>query len=246
MESLVSTARPKHEIQAKRREVMDRLMETSATIKSPHITEISSTDLSLLYDLYDSIFFDQQLKSSGLVVNFSLSRRMTRSAGKTIWQKQTKKEVQTLRVFEIRIGVDLFFHYHLTEGSKRVCGLETQDSLEALVLVFEHELCHVLEHLSYGNTNCSKDRFKSIAGNLFAHTASHHQLPTKGQIVSQELNVRPGDTVSFYFQGKKLDGFIHRINKRATVMVQSKNGPYRDKNGIRYSKYYVPLGRIRS
>jgi len=51
---------------------------------------------------------------------FSLSRRMTRSAGLTLCPKNIDKIQPEELVLEIRMGVDFFFHYSLIEGSKTV------------------------------------------------------------------------------------------------------------------------------
>jgi hypothetical protein len=166
---------------------------------------------------------------------------MTKSAGLTLCPKNIDKAKPEELVIEIRIGVDYFFQYGLVEGCKTVCGVKTSDSLEALQLVFEHELCHVMEFIHFKESNCGGERFKAIASNLFGHTESYHKLPTHRQIANQKLGLNIGDTVSFTFEGKRLKGILYNINKRATVMVRNNNGPLVDDKGNRYSKYYVPL-----
>ncbi|HBG22774.1 MAG TPA: hypothetical protein DDW83_05910, partial [Peptococcaceae bacterium] len=126
-------------------------------------------------------------------------------------------------------------------GPKPVCGVDTDTSLQALQLVFEHELCHVIEYICFHKSNCSGGRFKTIANNLYGHTASHHNLPTYKQIAKQKFVLNIGDSVSLTFKGKKLKGILHNINKRATVLVSDKTGSFTDKQGKRYAKYYVPL-----
>lgn len=234
----------KRDVYSNRCKVAAALIESSKSIKNTRISAISTEDLYMLYNLYDDIFFDKKLKGSGIIVSFSLSRRMTSSAGKTFFKKPTSDGSQSPQndcIYEIRIGVDFFFNYNLTSGKKLVCGIETDNSLDALLLVFEHELCHVLEQAFYGDSNCSKQRFKTLASNLFDHKASHHQLPTHRQIAYECHDLKVGDLVSFSFDGKCHKGIINRINKRATVMVESRDGDYRDKKGKRYNKYYVPL-----
>ena len=49
---------------------------------------------------------------------------------------------------------------------------------------------------------------------------------------------------TFSNEGQQRRGFVNRITKRATVLVQDKKGtPYSD--GKRYVKYYVPLNQLR-
>jgi hypothetical protein len=217
-------------------------MQQSPNIKDGTISTISTADLKLLFELYDQVFLENWFKESFKgKLKFSLSRRMTKSAGLTLCPKNVDKISPEELVIEIRIGVDFFFHYGLIKGSKSVCGVKTSSSLEALQLVFEHELCHVLEFINFKRSNCSGERFKAIANNLFGHTESYHKLPTHKQIAMQKLGLKIGDTVTFNSEGKRLTGIIYNINKRATVMVRNNKGPLIDKRGNRYSKYYVPL-----
>jgi len=239
---LLTTKRHKNDIDSKRAEILRLLTLESPNIKNGVIDSISTGDLKLMFQLYDRIFFENRFKDNFKgKVRFSLSRRMTRSAGLTIFPKNIDKIKPEELVLEIRIGVDFFFHYGLLEGSKTVCGIRTNNSLEALQLVFEHELCHAIEFIHFKESNCSGDRFRTIANNLFGHTESYHKLPTHKQIANQKLGLNLGDTVSFTFEGKKLTGILYNINKRATVMVRDKNGSLADNQGNRYSKYYVPL-----
>jgi hypothetical protein len=131
---------------------------------------------------------------------------MTKSAGLTLCPKNIDKAKPEELVIEIRIGVDYFFQYGLVEGCKTVCGVKTSDSLEALQLVFEHELCHVMEFIHFKESNCRGERFKAIASNLFGHTESYNKLPTHRQIANQKLGLNIGDTVSINFEGKRLKG----------------------------------------
>ncbi|HYE83765.1 MAG TPA: hypothetical protein VEG39_16570 [Clostridia bacterium] len=229
-------------IKDKRKEVSKRLQLKSVNINSGTINTISAADLKLLFKLYDEIFLENWFEESFRgKLKFSLSRQMTKSAGLT----RCPKNIHTIKpeevVIEIKIGVDFFFHYGLIEGNKMVGGVDTQNSLEALQLVFEHELCHVIEFIHFGKSNCGRERFKTMAGSLFGHTESHHKLPTHRQIANQKLGLNIGDTVTFTYEGVRHTGILYNINKRATVMVRNENGPLADRQGRRYSKYYVPL-----
>jgi len=222
------------------------LRQGSDNINSKTINTMSAADLKLLFQLYDEVFLENWFKEGFKgKLRFSLSRQMTKSAGLT----RCPKNINTIKpeelVIEIKIGVDFFFHYNMLEGSKAVGGVDTGSSLEALQLVFEHELCHVIEFIHFSKSNCRGERFKTLAGNLFGHTESHHKLPTHKQIANEKLGLNIGDDVAFTFEGKKLTGILYSINKRATVMVRDKNGPLADKQGRRYSKYYVPLNILK-
>jgi hypothetical protein len=233
------------DIRKKRKDIASLLTGSSKCITDGAIKSISTEDMKLLFKLYDGIFLDnwftQNYKGK---IRFSLSQRMTKSAGKTLCPKNPGKIKPEDLTIEIRIGVDFFFQYDLIDSSKAVCGIKTSCSLEALQLVFEHELCHAMEFILFGESSCSRQRFKSLASSLFGHTESYHKLPTHKEIASQRLGLKIGDTVSFSFDGEKLTGILYNINKRATVMVRDPKGTLVDKPGNRYTKYYVPLAYL--
>lgn len=242
MDRIVTIRIQKDEIILRRKEVARALLLHSTGIKSGMVSSLSVEDLTLLFWLYDRIFFNNGF-AEGFAgkLKFSISRRMTKSAGITLCPRRIDRIKPEELVIEIRIGVDFFLQYGMLDGSKFVCGIKTENSLEALLLVFEHELCHAVEFITFKKSSCKGKRFKTIAGNIFGHTESYHKLPTNRQIASQKLGLKLGDTVSFDFEGKRLTGILYNINKRATVMVRDRKGQLADKHGNRYSKYYVPL-----
>jgi len=230
------------EIQCKRTQMAEQLMQKSSGIKSPQLTSISTVDLQLLFELYDETFFQNWFQNHfNGKMKFSLSRKMTNSAGKTLCPKNISKIKPGDLVLEIRIGVDFFLYYGQLAKSNTVCGLKTTNSLEALLLVFEHELCHVLEFLLFGKSSCKGVRFKTMAGNMFGHTDSYHKLPTNKQIANKVFGLKIGDAVSFRHKERRLTGLLYNVNKRAVVLVPDRSGMLADRQGKRYTKYYVPL-----
>ncbi len=245
MLDLINIKQKSQDIRNKRIQIAAFLKEASRNIKSNTIEMISASDLKLMFELYDKIFFQSWFKNSFQgKLKFSLSRRMTRSAGLTLCPKNIDSIKPEELSIEIRIGVDFFFHYGTVKGTNAVCGINTSSSLEAMQLVFEHELCHVIEFVLFKRSNCSGNRFKAIANNIFGQTESYHRLPTHKQIARQKMGINIGDTVSFTFEGKRLTGILYNINKRATVIVNDKGGHLTDRAGNRYSKYYVPLSLL--
>lgn len=233
-------------IKEKRSKVYDELINISPNIKSGIITQIASSDVKLLFELYDAVFFEGYFKENFKGrLKFSLSTRMTRSAGKTIYPKNLMNMRIEDAQFEIRMGVDFFLRYYETDKDKLVNGIKTKDSLEAFQMVFEHELCHFIEAVEFKETDCRKDRFKTISFNIFGHKSVYHELPTSSEIVSIKYGFKIGDKIFFEFENRKYEGFISNISKRATVMVRNNNGNYEDSKGKRYTKYYVPLEKLR-
>jgi len=232
-------------IDEKRMVVREALFRESSNIKSCKIDRISNDDLFILFKQYNEVFLnDWFTKKFPGKMQFNLSRHMTRSAGITKCPKNYNAKKPHENSITICIGVDFFLKYDYLEGSKMVCGLETHNSLEALQMVFEHELIHAIEFILFQKSSCKKNRFKDTVRNIFGHTKSHHQIPTNSIIASKKYGINIGDRVQFQFENAHLVGFIAKINKRAVVMVRDRRGQFIDKQGVRYRKYYVPLGLL--
>ena len=235
----------KEEIIEKRNIIRNKFIIKSKNVNSGNIQCMSNEDLKILFYLYDEEFFAHYFSGNFKGnLKFSLSTRMTSAAGKTIYSRKIKMLQEEEETYEIRMGIKFFFQYNKVERDKIVSGINTVDSLEAFQIVFEHELCHLIELHVYKESSCKKLRFKTMVNNIFAHTDVHHQLPSQQEIISEDYGFKIGQKVSFISEGKKYSGFIYKINKRATVMVKDKKGTYRDGQGVTYSKWYVNFGQL--
>lgn len=229
----------------KRAEVTRRFMAVSPNVKTPVISRIAASDVRLLFDIYDEIFFERRLSGEFPgQFRFSLSPRLTRSAGKTLCPRNIAQLKPGEAVLEIRMGLHFFFQFDAVRTEKTVGGITAHSSLEAFQLVLEHELCHVLEFITFHASNCNGKRFRTIARNLFGHTESYHRLPTQRQIAAEKYGLKIGASVAFRCENKQIQGMLYRIHKRAIVMVKDKKGNYVDKQGNRYTKYSVPVGLL--
>ncbi|MBK5240141.1 hypothetical protein [Clostridium sp.] len=235
----------KEEIVRKRNVIRNEFIIKSENVSSGRLTQMSNEDLKVLFSLYDEEFFGGYFNTKFIgCLKFSLSTRMTSAAGKTIYSRKIKELQEDEENYEIRMGIKFFFEYYKVEREKIVSGISTKDSLEAFQIVFEHELCHLLELHIFKESSCKKQRFKIMVYKLFGHTEVNHQLPSQKEIVSEKYGIIIGQRVSFFSEGKKYNGFIHKINKKATVMVLDKDGTYRDAPGNKYSKRYVSFENI--
>ena len=84
-----------------------------------------------------------------------------------------------------------------------------------------------------------------MAQRLFGHTAFTHQLPTSEEIAHVQYGVKVGDKVAFDFEGRKITGVLHKVHKRAIVMVAHEKGKFVDEKGKRHTKFYVPLAMLK-
>ncbi len=228
------------DIAEKRKSVKRRLFRESENIKSESFDKISEEDLYLLFELYDEIFlcgwFKQKFRRK---INFKLSRQLTRSAGNT----RTRKNISAIKPeeveFEVKISLNHLMNFNKAERIKYVGGIEAASVLDSLMLVFEHELCHVIEFLVRHKSSCSKKPFMDLINNIFGHTEHTHKLVGSGEANISEYGLRPGDSVKFKYGSSTMEGFIQKMNKKATVMCPDKHGNYIDKSGRRYVKFCV-------
>jgi hypothetical protein len=233
-----------NEIIYRRDKVRQGVICESYNIKCGKIIDISADDLKLIFKLYDKCFFNSYFKENfNGVLDFSLSKRLTRSAGVTVKYKNNNKK--NIEKYEIKIGINFFLRFDELSRDKMVNGIYTKDSLDALLLVMEHEICHLIEFHVYGDSNCKGIRFRGISSRLFNHNGRYHQLPTNIEIANERFGLRVGDNVCFEYEGRMMKGIIYRINVRATVMVNDRNGQYCDGKGERYAKWYIPLKELK-
>ena len=219
-------------------------MGDSHFLRSPNFTVITPADLSRMFERYDRNFFDGLLRrevgrlAKGRLA-FRLAPRMTRAGGKT-FRIGRRGDLR----YEIAISTRLLFlSFDDVSRPTTVCGVLCTDRLSALQRIMEHEMLHLLEFLVWNQSSCAASRFKTMARNIFGHGASTHDLVTPVERARARLDLRIGEEVSFEFEGRSLRGVLNRVNRRATVLVESQAG-VRYTNGKRYEKFYIPLGML--
>ncbi len=84
---LVGLRYTEHEVALRTRAIYEMVLRHSPRITTGNFTSAASSDLALLFDLYDESFFAgaarQLVQASGAPLIFGLSPRLTRSAGLT-------------------------------------------------------------------------------------------------------------------------------------------------------------------
>ena len=224
------------------RDIGRRLLHASPYAREPNFTRLHPGDLSFLFAAYDARFLDglsgKVLGPEG--VTFRLSRRMTRAGGKTTLLRDPDGTPR----FEIAVATSILFD-GFADGDPEVSvgGLACRHRLDALQRLFEHELVHLAEWLCWDESHCGRKRFQDIAARLFLHRAHTHQLITRTERATV-LGISVGTRVTFRYRGKRLQGRVNRVTKRATVLVEDAEGT-RWSDGRRYVRYYVPLGELR-
>ena len=183
------------------------------------------------------------MQRAGTPISFRVSKRMTRVGGTTTKYRMSRGSGPKSS-YEIAISSTLLFStFYDVERPIMVTGVECRDRVECLQRIFEHELIHLTEMLVWDDSSCSRQRFQSLAFQFFTHTEATHQLITPGERARAKFGIRTGDRVRFRIEQASYEGFVNRITKRATVLVEDDCSPlYSD--GKRYAKFYVPLGNL--
>ena len=235
------------EIRADVRCIYENLLAESRWIRSGNFTSIHSRDLEFLFARYDQTFFDgllsQTIQRVGAPLTFRVSKRMTKVGGTTTRYRMSRGPGPRSS-YEIAISSTLLFStFYDVERPVMVTGVECRDRVECLQRIFEHELIHLSEMLIWNDSSCSRQRFQSLAFQFFTHTEATHQLITPGERASAKFGIRTGDKVRFRVDNASYEGFVNRITKRATVLVEDDCSPlYSD--GKRYAKFYVPIAQL--
>jgi hypothetical protein len=237
-------------IAARTRAIYEAMLQQSRQIRQGNFTVIATDDVARLFYLYDEHFFGGGLtktvaeKAAG-PMSFRLSRTMSRAGGKTIQRRRMAPDGKRQTYYEIVIASRLLFMtFGNIERPVIVCGLNCQDRLQAMQRIMEHEIIHLIELLTWGQSSCSACRFKTLAGRLFGHTQPTHDLLTPPEHAAVQHGIRVGSMVEFEFEGQRHVGRVNRINHRATILVESSGG-MRYSDGKSYEKFYVPLGLLK-
>jgi hypothetical protein len=249
---LLSLTHGPDEVARRTQAIYDNVLRRSRWIRTGNFERIAVRDLEFLFHLYNRDFFagliSEMLDADRSPVSFRLSRRLTRTAGKTTRLSDARPPGQAPREpnrYEIAVSsVLLFGTFQDVSRPVTVGGLICVDRLQALQRIFEHELLHLVEFLGWDDSDCKKANFQRLSQRIFGHEGVHHDLVTPHEVASVTQDIRVGDMASFVHEGNRLVGLVNRITRRATVLVEHPSGQ-EYQSGKRFLTYYVPLGLLR-
>ncbi|MEC9092108.1 MAG: hypothetical protein VX438_05330, partial [Planctomycetota bacterium] len=218
-----------HQTKKKSAQIYWALRNETNEFRAANFRKINESNLAIIFELYDSHFFDNEISRLLGALNhplsFRLSGKMTRAGGTTTREETWQGRKLLDRKYEIAISATLMFQTFKNDHKPvNVTGIECTDRLQALQRIMEHEIIHLVEMIVWYHSDCFRKRFKSITGRLFGHTESTHELTTVDESAFAEFGVQVGQRVNFVHGGKKYGGFVNRITKRATVLVETPRG----------------------
>jgi hypothetical protein len=249
---LFALAYSTQEVERRSRRIYEAMLSQSRYIKAGNFTVIGTEDLARLFDWYDQEFFrgrlGEMLHEDGVYpLDFRLSRRLVSAAGQTIRQvRQVRRNGDLAPKFDYEITISTTLLYNTFRDVDRtvtVGGLVCRDRLEALQRIFEHELLHLAEFLGWGRSNCRARNYHALSRRIFAHEGAFHDLITPRETAHAAFDIKIGDRVSFELDGTRHVGWVNRITRRATVLVEDSHGQLFT-DGRLYRRFYVPLNLL--
>ena len=228
------------EIHQKTGKIYHQLISESSNIDKGNFDTIGDNDVVRLFQLYDLHFFDNYFQENHpRKIRVRWSSKLTSAGGKTACNKRTGAITISLS------STLIFWTFGEIRREVVVNGLRCKDRLAATMRIMEHEIIHLAEYLLFGDSSCAGDRFKGMAFNIFGHTGVTHDLVTQWERAHRKFNLKVGDNVSFEIEGQSYAGEISRITKRATVMIRDPAGVFKDIQGNKYNKCYVPISMLK-
>lgn len=242
----IARERPLAEIERGRRDVRAIVTEDPDGIGDPHFLRIRAGDVALMFDVYDYVFFDGRIATvlADRPLTFRLARRATSRGGSLHrFRPRTPPPGAPPEWFEMTVSTSLLFEsFGANCRPVTIGGHECLDRLDALQRIVEHEIIHLLEHLRWGDSSCAGPRFRWLVRAVFGHTEAQHALVTPRERAAEQGLVR-GRRVAFVFEGRRYEGIVSRVMKRATVLVPHPSGEQRS-DGRCYLRFYVPLAQL--
>lgn len=203
----------------------------------------NSPILSDLFLLYDHYFTGHTFLgySNGSIINLEFSDLLTSTSGKCGFRGN--------RTYVLRISTKILNNIsdpgresvirrmladNQADSRLQAGGITISDRLDGLMLIFEHELIHLMIFIAeVTDTGSHGQLFKQMVINLFGQTSMTHGLIAKPNNGLSKDAVKIGDIVYFTHRKEEVLGIVQKVNKK-TVQVHTDQGEFRvDYSGIR-------------
>ena len=187
------------------------------------LSNLVTKDLRYLFNLYDDVYFSGEYKRMIKSTNTRLQFGFLPGTDVMGLHSYTSSG-NTCKLSISRVGISKLF----SNNEKRlwVNGLNVRDRLEALQVVFEHEMVHMYMVLRGWSNKIKSGKgkmyysshgklFQELAKRFFLHTDYRHALTngeSTGHLTKDRCKV--GMNVIFTFKHKKCKGVIIKCNPR--------------------------------
>lgn len=194
----------------------------------PNFEKLTVSNVRTLFDLYDDLFFDHQIKQYSNQSNSSIDFEVTTSEKATTAGRCRRKGCEYILSFPNGLYQQLFTSSTTRGRPLDLAGWTCSDRLECLMIIFEHEVVHLLMMLWGYDGKVKKGAGKKIYAShgtlyqcilkyYFRHTEYTHSLlnndPSLGPRVRRE-SARVGMRIKYKSRAKNsiIEGTIRKIN----------------------------------
>ena len=218
--------------------------------KYGNLTSIDSNLVEIFYRYIDQYILNSAcyliLSKYGFNIKFEISNKMKSVAAKTIIDNLTNQVI--LRVSESifdNITVEAFINANETGVPLKVNGISINSRLQALEIVVEHEMLHILIDITNlaNSTNDNRahgELFQTMAKQLFGHTEYQHSLLlSKGDTSVSSSASQPYLDVSLLNDKFAVHRMVYFVNSGQTIMgTITKMNPQNAEVQLRDGKVY--------
>lgn len=194
----------------------------------PNFERLTDDDVRAVFDLYDAVFFDHQIKKMANEKNASIDFEVTKSEKATTAGRCRRKGCEYILSFPNGLYQQLFSSSSTRGRALDLAGWTCSDRLECLMIIFEHEVVHLLMMLWGYDGKVKSGAGKKIYSShgalyqcmvkyYFGHTEYTHSLlnndPSLGPRVKKET-AKVGMRVQYKSRVKNriVTGTIRKIN----------------------------------
>lgn len=237
----------KHIINQKRKNIYDYLLEN--IFFNPNFEKIKSIDIYNTFKVFDKILFDNDLIEfinnneiiGEFIVDDTINDFNDNRFGKIIHTKSKSKSLFNKNfkfVVSSEILKKISYDFIVTKMKKRVGGIMCCNTLECFIILFEHELIHLL--ILFGDLiekNSHGKNFKKLIKNMFNHTETFHYLFLNNIDIDVENIDKKIKCISKFLKendliqtiksnetnNKIIEGFVVNVKKDNAVIVTKDN-----------------------
>lgn len=184
------------------------------------VSNISESYLLKLYKIWNKIYFDDKFleTSKNISLKFKLSNRMTKTAGYCSY-----------RGCNYTVTMAAFIGKKLNNlGITVANGVKCRNGLQCFLLIFQHELIHLLNAIycveaikTYGGHGSI---FRDIVKNIYGHTEYKHNIGVDMEVAGVSKKDLVGRrAVSWSYDGESHKAFIVKLNPKRVRVITFEN-----------------------